>query len=293
MQKLKIFLYAFLTMCFMSILETKAQTRQSTYNNIGWYCYFGDHKISKKWGIHTEYQWRRTDFITSWQQSLARVGVNYNIHPKVMLTLGYGYINTFTYGEYDSNAGISPISRTNRQGKEQDFPEHRFYVDALVNNDLTGFELNHRFRYEQRYMGLFYDDNNDRLPDEWKLFHRLRYRVRGALPLKGKTIDPKEFYLHAYDELFIGFGKDVGFNIFDQNRINIGVGYKIDKHAKIEVGFFSQTVQRPALINKPLTPIKSVFEYNQGFLIAFTYNFDFSKKEEPKKEEEKKAEEKK
>ncbi len=273
MKKVNI-LIILLSLFFVTHLQ--AQVRQPTYNNIGWYCYFGDHKISKKWGLHTEYQWRRNDFITSWQQSLARIGVNYAVHSKVMLTLGYGYINTFTYGEYDATAGVVPISRPNKQGKEQDFPEHRIYLDALVNNDLPNFELNHRFRYEQRYMGLFYDGNNDRIEDSWRLFHRFRYRVRGALPLKGNTADPKEFYLHAYNELFIGFGNEVGMNIFDQNRINIGIGYKIDKKAKIEAGFFSQTVQRPRFNAKN----QAVFEYNQGFLIAFTYNFDFSKKEE-------------
>ncbi|TAF74132.1 MAG: DUF2490 domain-containing protein [Bacteroidetes bacterium] len=60
--------------------------RENVFNTIGWYGYFGDHKIAKKWSIHTEYQFRRTDFITNWQQSLARFGVNYHFTDQVMFT---------------------------------------------------------------------------------------------------------------------------------------------------------------------------------------------------------------
>jgi opacity protein-like surface antigen len=241
--------------------------RQSVHNNIGWYGYFGDHKISAKWSIHTEYQWRRENFINYWQQSLARVGVNYKLTDKVILTAGYGFIETFTYGN-------PALSRRNNQGEEQSFPEHRLYQDALLNNDLSGFEISHRLRLEQRWLGTFYDANNDRVAGKWRYLNRFRYRFRIAHSLKGKTIDAKELYLHAYDEFFIGFGKDVGANVFDQNRINIGLGYKINGASKIEAGYFNQIVQQSRL-NADKNP---VFEYNNGFLITLFYNFDFSKK---------------
>jgi hypothetical protein len=246
--------------------------RQSTHNNIGWYGYFGDHKISKKWGIHTEYQWRRDNFISTWQQSLARAGVNYKLGDKVMFTIGYGFIETYTYGN-------PPLARVNNQGKEQSFPEHRIYQDLLFNNDMGGFEIGHRLRMEQRWLGNYYDANNDRIKNDWRYLNRFRYRFRIAHSFKGKTIDPGEFYVHAYDEFFIGFGKNVGINTFDQNRINLGLGYKINAQSKVELGYFNQIVEQPRVdVNK-----NPVFEYNNGFLVALFYNLDFSKKSEPKK----------
>lgn len=260
---------------FIAIQKLPAQNlpafeRQSVYNNIGWYGFFGDHKLNVKWSLHTEYQWRREDFISFWQQSLSRVGVNYKAG-KLMLTFGYGYIDTYTYGN-------PPISRTTSQGKAQLFPEHRLYQDALLNNDQNGFEVNHRLRLEQRWLGNFYDAENERIAGKWRYLSRFRYRFRIAHSLKGKTIDQGEFYLHAYNEIFIGFGKNVGANVFDQNRINLGLGYKINGVGKIEAGYFNQIVQQPRL-NADKNP---VFEYNNGFLIALIYNFDFSKKEEEK-----------
>ena len=71
--------------------------RINTSNSIGWYNYFGTFKVSNKFGIHTEYQFRRNEIITEWQQSLLRLGVNYQLNPKVQLRLGYALIETFPY----------------------------------------------------------------------------------------------------------------------------------------------------------------------------------------------------
>ncbi len=246
--------------CLLCLPRANAQTRMATYNNIAWGCYFGDHKITSKWGLHTEYQWRRTGFGQHAQQSLARIGVNYQLHPKVMLTLGYGLIHTYSYGDL-------PIARLDNAGKGQLFPEHRIYQDVLINDKIEKVDIQHRLRLEQRYMGLFYDTENNRIAGKWKLFNRFRYRFKIAVPLTEK------WYAHGYDELFVSFGKDVGYNVFDQNRINIGLGYKLNKHAKIEAGYFSQITQKARLSNN-----LAVFEYNQGFLVSLFYNLDFTKK---------------
>jgi hypothetical protein len=178
-----------------------------------------------------------------------------------MLTVGYGLIHTYSYGEL-------PIARLNNAGEAQTFAEHRIYQDASLTDKVGKVEVGHRFRFEQRYVALFYDAENNHIAGKWRLFNRFRYRLRLAYPLT------KKWYAHGYDELFIGFGKDVGYNIFDQNRINVGLGYKLNKQAKIEVGYFSQTVQKARLFNN-----LAVFEYNQGFLVGLFYHLDFVKKQ--------------
>ncbi|MFN0047705.1 MAG: DUF2490 domain-containing protein [Cytophagales bacterium] len=251
------------------------QNRESVYNNVGWFVYLGDHKIKGKWGLHTEYQWRRTNFITNWQQSLARIGINYDVNPQLMLTIGYGQIETFSYGEL-------PISRLDNAGNAQSFPEHRIYQDAVFKNNLGNIEIGHRFRIEERWIGNFYNSNGEQIPDKWRYLTRFRYRIRLAYPLQGSTIDPSEFYLHGYDELFIGAGINVGGNVFDQNRINVGLGFKASGSMKIEVGYFNQIVQKPRV--HPFTKLP-VFEYNHGFLIALLYNINFEEAFKRKSEE--------
>jgi hypothetical protein len=67
--------WIFIVLLFSSGL-VQAQKQIDDQNN-AWYMYFGNHKITDRWSIHTEYQWRRHDLGQTWQQSLARVGVDY------------------------------------------------------------------------------------------------------------------------------------------------------------------------------------------------------------------------
>lgn len=55
-----------------------AQKNIDAQNN-GWYMYFGNHKLTNKLSLHTEYQWRRSGFINKRQQSLARLGLDYHL----------------------------------------------------------------------------------------------------------------------------------------------------------------------------------------------------------------------
>lgn len=64
-----------------------------------WVLYTGNHKITEKIGVHTEYQWRRADLFNDWQQSLLRVGVEYYHNPNITFTAGYASIISYQYGE--------------------------------------------------------------------------------------------------------------------------------------------------------------------------------------------------
>jgi hypothetical protein len=73
--------------------------------------------------------------------------------------------------------------------------------------------------------------------------------LRMQYPLKGKTRDDKKPYLAAYDEIIIGFGKNVNETVFDQNRIGLMLGYRFNPAVRIEGGYFNQIVQLPREIN--------------------------------------------
>ena len=180
--------------------------RITTNNNIGWYNFFGTFKISEKFGIHTEYQWRRNEMITEWQQSLLRVGLNYNLNSRVQFRIGYGWIETYPYGEIPLN------------GMGRDFTEHRIFEMVQLNHKEGIVDFSHRFMLEQRFVGR-YSSINETTEDEFPLLNRIRYMVRVQVPLKGNEIKDKTPYLAFYDEIFIGFGKNVNMNVFDQNRI--------------------------------------------------------------------------
>jgi hypothetical protein len=79
-------------------------TRINDQNTIGWYNYFGTFKLDKNFSLHTEYQLRRSNFITDSQQELLRLGLNYQLNPKMQLRLGYAWIETSPYGDIPINS---------------------------------------------------------------------------------------------------------------------------------------------------------------------------------------------
>lgn len=252
--------FVFITVSILFTSHSSAQNNRSKEtNSIGWYTYNGTLKINEKFGIHTEYQWRRENTITEWQQSLLRLGVNYQLNSKVQLRLGYGWIETFPYG-------TTPI---NNFGK--DFTEHRIFQVAMINDKMSIVELLHRFMLEQRWIGR-YSDSNLTKENEYLFANRLRYMFRIQIPLKGNTINDKTPYLAAYDELFIGFGQNVNENVFDQNRLGFILGYKINKNIRLEAGYLNQIIQLGREVNS-----KNVFQYNNGIILNTILNFDSSK----------------
>ncbi|MBK8818800.1 MAG: DUF2490 domain-containing protein [Saprospiraceae bacterium] len=251
-----IFTILFFTFGFMSAQNT----RINHHNTIGWFNYFGTIKLSKKFGLHTEYQWRRDEIITDWQQSLLRIGLNYSLNPRVLFRVGYGWIETFPYGEYSIN------------GLGRDFSEHRVFEMVQLSHKEGIIDFSHRFMLEQRFVGR-YSSANETKEDEFPLLHRIRYMVRCQAPLKGKEIKDKTPYVAIYDEVFIGFGKNVNANVFDQNRIGIVFGYRFNKNVRIEGGYLNQTLQFGRQING-----QNVFQYNNGIILNANFNFDVTKK---------------
>lgn len=248
-------------------LNTIAQnTRINDRNKIGWWAGFATFKLSNQWGVHSEYQWRRENFVADELQSMLRVGLNYQCSPKAQLRAGYAWIETFNYGDYPLNA----------LGK--DFTEHRAF-QALTLTDKAGrLDLSHRFMLEQRWIGRYTTPELSR-EDDFLFINRMRYMFRFQCPLQGKTLDDKELYAAAYDEILIGFGKNVNENVFDQNRMGLMLGYRLNKTFRVEAGIINQILQFGREITLPDSPLaRNVFQHNTGLILNAYLNLDCSKK---------------
>lgn len=228
-------------------------------NTIGWYNYFGTFKLSEKWGIHSEYQFRREELITNWQQGLLRVGLNYYINPRVLIRVGYAWAETYPYGDVPLN------------GMGKDFTEHRAYEMLQLSHKEGIVDISHRFMLEQRFIGR-YSTANLTTENEFPYSNRARYMIRVQMPLKGKEIIDNTPYIAIYDEILIGFGKNVNANIFDQNRIGLALGYRFTKGLRVEAGYLNQTIQFGRLING-----KNIIQNNNGIVLSANFNFDLTK----------------
>jgi len=244
---------------FQTVSAFCQNTRLNHRNSIGWYNYFGSLKLSKKIGLHTEYQWRRNDMIFNRKQSLFRTGINYNINPRTLLRGGYALIETYPYGEVPIN------------GLGRDFTEHRFFEMIQLSHKEGLIDFSHRFMLEQRLVGR-YSSAEVKSEDDFPILHRVRYMTRLQIPLKGREIKDKTPYIAAYNEVFIGFGKNVNANIFDQNRVGLLVGLRINKNVRLEAGYLNQILQFGRQINN-----QNIFQHNHGIILNTNLNVDLSK----------------
>lgn len=248
----------FLFFSLFLVWNADAQSSPShlySQNSNAWLMYIGDHKFSKDWGVHLEIQWRRNEFLSNPQQLLLRTGLNYHLNNQVMATAGYCFVETYPYGAF-------PVKVA--------FPESRFWEQLQIKNQLNRFEWISRFRFEQRFT------NNPALNVSTNLYepgdavytNRFRLLNRFSIPFKGKVITDRSFYLSAYDEFFINFGKNVATNIFDQNRAYLALGYKFPKIGRLEIGYLYQTVNKPDGIK---------IEQNHTFQLGLSSTLDFYK----------------
>ncbi|PIF62620.1 DUF2490 domain-containing protein [Flavobacterium sandaracinum] len=246
-------MFIFILTLFLHNYTYSQEQRLSDHNSIGWLAYTGTLKIHPKIALHTEYQWRRVDGLKNPQQSLLPTGVNYALRKDVSLNAGYAFAETDPYGDYpNANA----------------FSEHRMYEQIVLKNPIGKVEVSHRFTLEQRFLEKFITQNGVTNTD-WVFLNRMRYRLRTEISIYKNSTDNNSVSIILLDEVFVGFGKNVGANVFDQNRLAALVGYKVNKNVKIEAGYLSQILQQGKRVND-----KSVFQYNNGFMLTTHLSFD-------------------
>lgn len=210
--------------------------------------YFGNHKLSEKFSLHTEYQWRRADWIATWQQSLLRIGLDYRINDAVMVTGGYANIITWPYGE-------QPIAEKS--------VEHRIWEQLILTQRSSRFYFNHRYRLEQRWF------EGKALGEEgWIYRDRVRYRFLVNYPLTKKEMGPKTLFVSLYDEIFIQFGPNFNRNYLDQNRLYGALGYQFSAKGNVQLGYMQQFIVKGDGLHA---------ERNHTLQVSLTYNANFGK----------------
>jgi Protein of unknown function (DUF2490) len=207
----------------------------------GWIVYQGNHHLRTKWDLHTEYQWRRANGFSDWQQSLARIGLDYQLSKTCAISGGYGWIISYPYGN-------QPIAnRTN---------ENRIWQQVNLKAQYGPIQVQHRYRLEQRWIDTVFRQ-------------RIRYRAQCIIPLQSSYKEKGTgFFMNMNDEVFLGFGQGIGKNILDQNRFILAIGYKWSPALNIQLGYLNQFVVKSNGFE---------MERNHTLWTSIVYNLDFTK----------------
>lgn len=215
----------FMLLASTQLAQSQGVDRKIANQTNAWLMYFGNHKIAEKWGLHLEAQWRGSEVLAEKQQWLARLGLQYFLSKNASLTAGYCFVQTYPYGE---------------QPVKSDFPENRFFEQLQLKNQLKKFEWMARFRLEQRLVNVPVAANGGFEAGDAVYTNRFRLLNRFSIPFKGQSIADRSFYLSFYDEIFANFGRNVGLNLFDQNRAYVALGYRFPKIGRLELGYLNQ-----------------------------------------------------
>ncbi|MDA0196982.1 MAG: DUF2490 domain-containing protein [Bacteroidetes bacterium] len=176
-----------------------------------WIMYFGLNRVSNKFSIHSEVQYRNHTLSPSnIEQLLLRTGLNYHFTDKAFLSTGYAYIANHQF----ESEQTKPESR-----------EHRIWQQFILTNNIGRVKFEHRYRIEQRWA-----DNDYR--------GRFRYRLMLFVPFNKPKIEKGTVFLGLYDEIFVN-PKQV---FFDRNRLYGALGYQVDKTVGVQMGMLYQQV---------------------------------------------------
>lgn len=217
-----------------------------------WLVYTGNHRLSDRWGFFTEYQPRRHDGLEHVQQSLTRVAIDHYLKAGPTVSAGYGWIVSHPYGE-------QPIA--------YDFHEHRIWEQFLLTQQVGRLQIQHRYRLEQRFMEVkTLEANGDWSPDGFQLKQRARYRLLVNVPLTRKEMADNTLFLSVWDEVFGQFGRHVGANVMDQNRLYGGLGWRANANVNVQVGYLNQYLMKSDGRHA---------ERNHTVQVALNWNLDF------------------
>ncbi|NNF02250.1 MAG: DUF2490 domain-containing protein [Bacteroidia bacterium] len=200
----------FLILVSILFLPFSGYSQNSDIGN--WLIYIGSKQVNQKWNIHHEVQYRNYDLGGDLEQLLLRTGLGYNIDDSnTNFLLGYGFILSENY--------------TGNDNEKVSVNEHRIFQQFISKQNIRSVKISHRYRFEQRFV-----------EEDFRM--RFRYFLSLNVPLNKNT--EHSLYLSAYNEIFLNSESSV----FDRNRLYGGLGYKLCKSAKLELGYMNQFFER-------------------------------------------------
>lgn len=147
-------------------------------------------------------------------QTLFRPGLGYDLTAHLSLWLGYAWVQT----------GIPFADPT--------FIENRIWEQLLWKKKFKHLAFSSRTRMEQRFAR-----------KNANVAYRARQQVKLVIPLKKSSkwsvVSSEEFFWNKNNYTVDGEGKG-----FDQNRVFIGLGYKISSKITSEIGYMNQYIRR-------------------------------------------------
>jgi hypothetical protein len=200
-------------------------SQKTTQNQRDWFAYIGQYKVSEKWGVQLEAQFRMDNGLEQNLQNLFRVGGIYYLSQNKNIIGGYALITTFS-------PSLNQFFKENRAWEQ-------FQINKKWQNNKNS--ITHRFRLEQRWVEKLTADVS--LKNTTNYQNRFRYLNRNLFHLFYLNSENEEIYAVIQDEIFLNIGDNkINSKFIDQNRFLIGAGFNYNNSTRLELGFMNQFV---------------------------------------------------
>jgi hypothetical protein len=277
-----LFLTSLLVLSLTSIIQAQSPRHFYHISN-GWTDLNISGKLAGKFTWQIENQHRREDMQGDYNEATT-TGNPYN-------NLNQHVFRPYIHFQMNPNIRFSlmPLgwigSNRFKDGKPSAFfSELRIAPQVILTQNIGRVRFDNRLRYEFRWIG-----QNQSVDDHSSLYsgdfsnttfrERFRYQFKMTIPINHAKMDDKTLYVQAYDELFVNMGEKVGnTNLFDQNRVMVGLGYKFNKFVTAEAGFMQQSIYRFNNTNKDNVDLNNIIQLNLA-----VSNFEQLFKKEAKK----------
>ena len=194
-----------------------------------WYGYYNKLQINQNWVLNSEVQERHFYQPLVQHQLVFRTNLDRRILDDINVSLGFVvFLQSPNDPESESTLMV---------------PELRTDFGFNAKKKYKYFNVNQRFKVEASF---FHQTENNELVGGYQFSNfRMRYQLGLDIPLIKKQ-DAEKLILKIKDEVMFNFGKNIVKNVFDQNRIYIGLNYPMNKNLAFEAGYLNWFQQRPS-----------------------------------------------
>jgi hypothetical protein len=228
--------------------QTTNNEKQISYYNQSWFSVNSTMRFTDHWGLMADFHVRKEFFWNEDYFYLVRLGA-------------VNWIN----GKYPIAYGIAHLWLAPEPGNKTWSNENRIYQQWSAAHREGIVQILHRIRTEQRWRDVIV---NDQKTGEKQFSFRLRYLASFNTKIFRDDNLPS-FVLS--DEVLVQFGKDIGINSFDQNRLFVGLKLLINSNLNFDIGYMN-------ILQQKSTAYK--YDSSDVFRVFFYYTPDFREKGE-------------
>jgi hypothetical protein len=211
----------FIVLFFFVLFSMFATAQQQKFS--GWAMTVNTISLSPKFNFIFDSQLRSNDQWKKAETFILRPGLTYVLNTNVSLSAGLALITNWKTVE----------------GIRDGVSDNRIWQQLGINKQVKNAVLQHRIRMEERWIPLLKIAGSEIVKSDPNFNARFRYFTRWISPFSKTKKLTKGIYWAVQNEFFfnVAGARHANRKLFDQSRTYAGTGYRLGKHADLELGY--------------------------------------------------------